>query len=115
MKIMTREEILTGIKERLEQAFGPRYRGAVLYGSEARGESRPDSDIDVLVLQTGPVKQGQDLVTIIESLYPLQLEMIDSKEFGDSRVIHAVPADEQVFKEQQYFLYQEVKAEGVRI
>jgi predicted nucleotidyltransferase len=112
---MTREEILAEIERRLREAFGPRYRGAVLYGSEARGESRPDSDIDVLVLLEGPVKQGQDLVTIIESLYNLQLEMIDSKGFGDSRVIHAVPADERVFEEQQYFLYQEVKAVGVPI
>ncbi len=34
---MTREELLTEIKTRLEAAYGDRLRGVVLYGSEARG------------------------------------------------------------------------------
>ena len=47
---MDRQELLREIKRRLECAFGDRFRGALLYGSEARGEAAPDSDIDVMVL-----------------------------------------------------------------
>jgi predicted nucleotidyltransferase len=41
------------LKQRLVQRFGPRVRAVVLFGSHARGEARPDSDVDVLVLVEG--------------------------------------------------------------
>src|SRR5947209_19938254 len=67
--------LLARIKSRLQAVYGDRLRGVVLYGSEARGESTPDSDVDILVLLAGPVALGRDLHTIIEALYPLQLEI----------------------------------------
>ena len=36
-----------------EALFGPRLRSLVLFGSVARGDSTPDSDIDVLVVADG--------------------------------------------------------------
>ena len=51
---MTRVELLKQIKARLAAAYKDRLRGVVLYGSVARGDARPDSDIDVLVLLDGP-------------------------------------------------------------
>ena len=50
---MDRDELLAAIKTPLAEAFGERLKGVVLYGSEARGDSEPDSDIDVLVLLKG--------------------------------------------------------------
>jgi uncharacterized protein len=47
---MDRQTLLGEIRQRLLEAHGRRLHGVVLYGCEARGESRPDSDIDVLVL-----------------------------------------------------------------
>lgn len=47
---MDRDELLTRVKRALQDAFGGRLRGVVLYGSEARGKAEPDSDIDLLVL-----------------------------------------------------------------
>jgi len=64
---MTREELLKEIKCRLTTIHGERLRGAVLYGSEARGTAEPDSDIDVLVLLEGPVAFGHDLETNLEA------------------------------------------------
>jgi len=51
--------LLARIKSRLHAVYGDRLRGVVLYGSEARGEATPDSDVDILVLLTGPVALGR--------------------------------------------------------
>jgi len=42
--------VLDELKERLSAAYGERLHAVVLFGSEARGDARPDSDIDVLVV-----------------------------------------------------------------
>jgi predicted nucleotidyltransferase len=78
--------LLARIKSRLQAVYGDRLRGVVLYGSEARREATPDSDVDILILLTGPVTLGRELRTIIEALYPLQREM--------DRVLEAFPLDE---------------------
>ena len=47
------------LKERLAAAYGARLHAVVLFGSEVRGDARPDSDIDVLaVLETLPGDYG---------------------------------------------------------
>ena len=41
---------LVDFRRRLEGAFGPRFQALLLYGSWARGEQGPDSDVDLAVL-----------------------------------------------------------------
>ena len=40
-------------KARLEALYGDRLDHVVLYGSRARGDARPDSDVDLLVVLRG--------------------------------------------------------------
>ncbi|MFM9024014.1 MAG: nucleotidyltransferase family protein, partial [Planctomycetaceae bacterium] len=44
---MIATRLLDELKERLTAAYGHRLYTVVLFGSEARGEAGPDSDIDV--------------------------------------------------------------------
>lgn len=102
---MERQELLGEIKQRLLKAHGHRLRGVVLYGSEVRGEARPDSDIDVLVLLDGPIDYGQDLRMNIKALYDLVLAL--------ERPISAKPVDITAYETAAYPLYRNAKAEGV--
>ena len=102
---MNKRERLSRIKSMLQDAFPQRLRGVVLYGSEARGTAEPDSDIDLLVLLTGPVNRRRDLWICIQALYPLVLEL--------ERPIHAKPVDVEQYEAQKWPLYRDVKREGI--
>lgn len=41
---------LRDLRGRLEERFGARLAGMIVFGSYARGEAGPDSDVDVMVL-----------------------------------------------------------------
>jgi predicted nucleotidyltransferase len=66
--------ILQACKQALVEHYAAKFKGLVLFGSAARQELTPDSDIDLLVLLDHPLDYFQELRTIIDILYPLQLE-----------------------------------------
>ena len=53
--------ILTELRSRLEALYGDRLVKLMLYGSQARGDAEPDSDIDVLVVLKDAVNAGREI------------------------------------------------------
>lgn len=102
---MVGKAILEEIRPRLEKAFAERLEKVLLFGSEASGKATDESDVDLLVVLKGSVKAGRDLRTIIDALYPLQLQL--------DRPIHALPAAVDKFQAGESALYRQVKQEGI--
>ncbi|MBE9119156.1 nucleotidyltransferase domain-containing protein [Lusitaniella coriacea LEGE 07157] len=53
------KSILNQLRSHFEQIYGDRLVKMVLFGSQARGDARPDSDIDVLIVLKGEVNLWQ--------------------------------------------------------
>ncbi len=103
------DAFLSKAKARLQVAFGARFRGLVLFGSEARGDARPDSDIDLLVLLQGPVRLGPDISTAVDAVYDLEL-LLDPV-----RSISVKPVDADLMNAQAAPLYQNAVREGIAL
>lgn len=98
------ERLLAQVRERLEQHYGARFAGLVLHGSTARGTAEAESDIDLLVLLRDELDYFRELRTVVDLLYPLQLDF--------ERVISALPAAIEDYESGTLQLYRNAAREG---
>ena len=106
-KTTTKEEIaplLAECKQALAEHYGDRFRGLFLFGSVARGEDEPDSDIDLMVLLADEFQYGKELWNIIRLFSPLQMK------YG--RMLSPIPAVETEFERKSQPLYKFAREEG---
>ena len=67
---MRRTEIVERIRQEARK-LSP-HAQTILYGSEARGDARPDSDIDLLVLFNKPKVEDEDRDQIYDITMPIE-------------------------------------------
>jgi predicted nucleotidyltransferase len=103
----TTDQIIQQCKEALTKQYGRRRKGVILYGSTARGQSAPDSDIDLLVLLETPFDYFTELRRLVDVLYPLQLE--------SEQLISAKPVLVIDFEVGTVSLYRNARREGVAV
>ena len=101
------EEILRELHERFLGLYGQRLVRIVLFGSEARGQTDAESDVDVLVVLQGPVYPGQEIFRTGGVVSELSLRA--------DRTISCVFVDEEEFHHGQGPLLLNVRREGVGI
>ena len=98
-------EVVRKCRTALENHYGSRFKGLVLYGSMARDQASITSDIDLLVLLSKPFDFFQELHQVIDLLYPIQLDT--------NQLISAKPASLDEFEDGSIQLYRNAKREGI--
>lgn len=94
-------------KKTLKAHYGPRLSDVIVFGSVARRNDTPESDLDLLVVLKEPFDYFEELRAITDLLYPVQLE--------SERLISAKPAPVRDFDAGTIQLYRNVKREGIRL
>ena len=79
----------------------------MVYGSAARGEMTPESDLDLLILLRPPFDFFTELRQIVDILYPIQLR--------SNRLISAKPASADDFERGASHFLRNIKVESIRI
>ena len=104
---MTTESTTCECKRILQEHYGERFSGTLLFGSAARHDREEESDLDLLVLLSTPFDYFDELRTITALLYPVQLQT--------DVLISAKPAAVEEFDNGTVQLYRNAKREGVLI
>jgi uncharacterized protein len=99
--------ILKDLRHRFEALYGERLVQMVLFGSQARGDAAPESDIDVLVVLHGPVNPGEEIARTGELTASLSLK--------HAVVISRVFVSAEQFSDEQSPLLRKVRREGISV
>lgn len=99
--------VLATLRCRFEEIYGERLVRIVLYGSQARGEAEPGSDIDILVVLGGPVNPGEEIARTGGVVADLSLR------FGE--VVSCVFVDEERFAHRNGPFLRNIRREGITL
>jgi uncharacterized protein len=98
------DPVLRRFRAVLDEVYGPLLERAVLYGTRARGEARPDSDYDVAVF----LREMPDRAREMDRLADLATDIL----YDAGGVIHAMPYHAGAYNDRTPLMH-EVRADGV--
>jgi predicted nucleotidyltransferase len=99
--------VLAELRSQLDELYGARLVRLVLYGSQARGDAIPGSDVDVLVVLAGPVDPATEIERVTSITAALSLE--------HDIVISCVYVSEKRYTHENSPLLLNVRREGVAV
>ncbi len=102
------DPVLRRAKEGLRKIYGGRLAGVIVYGSRARGDNRPDSDYDLLVLIEDFQRErdwGPALHALGDNLFQMEPYEIE---------VNFYPMDDRALEQRTGFMFN-VRKEGVRL
>jgi uncharacterized protein len=100
-------QVLAELRHRLSLLYGERLVRVILFGSRARGDALPDSDIDVMVVLKGEVDHEVERRRVIPITAELSLE--------NNVVILSIYVSEKRYVEEQSPLLRNVRTEGIAV
>jgi len=101
------QAILAELRRRLEALYGDRLLRVVLFGSQARGDARPDSDIDVAIVLKGRVDPNVEIGRVVPITARLSLD--------NDVLISCVYVSASRYDAGRTPLYANLRAEGVAV
>jgi uncharacterized protein len=102
---ITLKSILNHLKQNLADIYGDRLLHLTLFGSQARGDAEPESDIDVLVVLKPPVNPGEEIKRTGRAIADLSLHY--------DVVISCLFMDEIYYQTRNGSLLRNIRKEGV--
>jgi uncharacterized protein len=99
--------ILAELRGRFEALYGERLVQMILFGSQARGDAEPGSDIDVLVVLSGQVSPCEEIDRTIEHVADVSLH--------HNEVVSCVFVSEEQFERERSPLLLNIRREGVPV
>ena len=99
--------ILNELKRELQELYGDRLVKLILFGSHARGEANPDSDIDLLAVLKSPVSQVQEISYMSELCIKILLDY--------DELVSIIPMSEDRFNAKGVALLRNIQREGIEV
>lgn len=103
-----RDELLQELYQGLRDLYGDRLDRLILFGSHARGENTPESDLDVLAVLNGQVESVyHEIRRIVDVTFELDLKY--------NEYVSVVPVSKEDFLHKKTPLLLNVRREGVPV
>jgi predicted nucleotidyltransferase len=105
--LATLDHILTEFKGALTQHYGERMAQLVCYGSVARGEAGPESDVDLALILKGDVHPSGEIDRVVDLLADFNLR--------HGVLISLMPVDQETWEKAEGPFWRNIRREGREI